>query len=213
MSALSFDSAFTACPLVAILRGVRPDEVEAIGDVLVAAGVRLIEVPLNSPQPFDSIARLVRRLAGQALVGAGTVTDVAEVAELARIGAELVVSPHTDVAVIRATRAAGMISLPGILSPSEAFAALKAGAHGLKLFPMEMIGASGVKAMRAVLPKGTRLIAVGGVDVAEIPALRRAGCDGFGLGSALYKPGASAETVALAAARFMAALGPGAGKA
>ena len=202
-----FDAAFAACPLVAILRGVRPDEVEAIGEALVAAGFRLIEVPLNSPQPFDSIARLARRLDGRALVGAGTVTDVAEVAQLARIGAALVVSPHTDPEVIGATRAAGMISLPGILSPSEAFAALKAGAHGLKLFPMEMIGASGVKAMRAVLPRGVRLIAVGGVGVAEMPALRAAGCDGFGLGSALYKPGASVTEVAATAGRFVAALG------
>jgi len=209
MSALEarFAAEFSACPLVAILRGVKPDEVEAIGEALVEAGFRLIEVPLNSPEPFDSIARLARRLGSRALVGAGTVSDAAEVAELKRIGAHLVVSPHSDVEVIRATRAAGLLSVPGILSPSEAFAALKAGASALKLFPMEMIGASGVKAMRAVLPRGVRLIAVGGVEPASLAGLRAVGCDGFGLGSALYRPGAGAPQVRAAAERFIAALG------
>jgi 2-dehydro-3-deoxyphosphogalactonate aldolase len=204
--AARFDAAFAAMPLVAILRGVKPEEVEPIAEGLVAAGIRLIEVPLNSPDPFASIARLVRRMEGRALVGAGTVTRVAEVAELARIGAELVVSPHTDVAVVGAACTAGLIAIPGAATPSECFAALGAGAHAVKLFPMEMIGAAGVKAMRAVLPKTARLIAVGGVDPAAIPALTKAGCDGFGLGSALYKPGMEAAAVAAAAAAFVAAL-------
>lgn len=202
-----FEAAFAACPLIAILRGITPAEAEGVGEVLVAAGFRLIEVPLNSPDPFSSIARLQRKFGAQALIGAGTVTDVAEVAELVRLGAPLVVSPHADAEVIRAARAAGLVSLPGVLSATEAFVALRAGADALKLFPMEMIGADGVKALKAVLPRGTRLIAVGGVTAATIPGLRAAGCAGFGLGGALYKPGLSAAQVGEAARAMVAALG------
>lgn len=197
-----FDAAFASCPLVAILRGVRPDEVVAVAEVLFDRGFRLIEVPLNSPSPFDSIDRLVKAFRGRAMIGAGTVTARAEVEELARIGAEMVISPHTDLDVIKATVQEGLISLPGVLSPSEAFSALAAGAHALKLFPMEIIGANGVKALTAVLPKATRLIGVGGISADNIPALRAAGCAGFGLGSTLYKPGASLEQIDASAERI-----------
>jgi 2-dehydro-3-deoxyphosphogalactonate aldolase len=198
-----FDAAFNACPLVAILRGVHPDEVVAVAGVLFDRGFRLIEVPLNSPSPFDSIAHLVKAFRGRAMIGAGTVTAQAEVEELARIGAEMVISPHTNLDVVNATIKAGLISLPGVLSPSEAFSALAAGAHALKLFPMEIIGANGVKALTAVLPKGTRLIGVGGISADNIPAFRAAGCAGFGLGSTLYKPGMSLEQIDASAQRIM----------
>lgn len=201
-----FDAAFAACPLVAILRGVKPDEVEAIAEVLVDAGFRIIEVPLNSPDPFDSIARLVARFGANAVIGAGTVTQAGEVAELARIGATIAISPHTDPEVIRATRAAGLVSVPGALSASEAFAAVGAGANALKLFPMEMIGPRGVGALRAVLPKSLRLIAVGGVGAPDFATLRQAGCAGFGLGGSLYKPGMTPDLVARTAAEAFAAL-------
>ncbi len=201
-----FDATFAACPLVAILRGLAPAEAEAVGEVLVAAGIRLIEVPLNSPKPFDSIARLVKRFGDTALIGAGTVMEEGEITELSRIGAALAVSPHADIGLIRAARAAGLISLPGILSPTEAFGAIRAGAHALKLFPMEMIGAAGVKAMRAVLPRAMRLIAVGGVGPANMAALRVAGCNGFGLGSSLYKPGMAIGDIRAAAVQSVAAL-------
>lgn len=202
-----FDAAFAACPLVAILRGITPAEADAVGDRLVEAGFRLIEVPLNSPDPFDSIARLLRRHGDRALIGAGTVTDPAEVAELHRLGAHLVVSPHTDPAVIAASVRAGLIAMPGAMTPSECFAAVRAGASAVKLFPMEVLGSAGVKALRAVLPKSLRLIGVGGVDEANMPTLRAAGCNGFGIGGALYKPGMSAAAVDEAARRFIAALG------
>ncbi|OYU47742.1 MAG: 2-dehydro-3-deoxy-6-phosphogalactonate aldolase [Rhizobiales bacterium PAR1] len=201
-----FETAFAAAPLVAILRGLEPQRAEAIGDILVAAGIRIIEVPLNSPDPFDSIARLVKRFGDRALIGAGTVMEEADIAELKRIGAGLAVSPHADVALIRAARAAGLVSLPGILSSTEAFAAIRAGANGLKLFPMEMIGASGVKAMRAVLPKGLKLIAVGGVGPANMRNLQTAGCDGFGLGSSLFKPGMALEAIRASAEASIAAV-------
>lgn len=200
-----FDTAFAACPLIAILRGVRPDEAVPIGEALVAVGFRLIEVPLNSPDPFESIARLIARFGQDAVIGAGTVTRPSEVSELARIGASMVISPHTDLAVIGASVEAGLVSLPGCMSPSEAFAALGAGAHALKLFPMEVIGPGGVKAMRAVLPQATRLIAVGGIDTTTIPPLRAAGCAGFGIGSTLYKPGMSAAEVGERAAALLLA--------
>ncbi|MGL4637303.1 MAG: 2-dehydro-3-deoxy-6-phosphogalactonate aldolase [Beijerinckiaceae bacterium] len=201
-----FDAAFKALPLVAILRGLPPADAESVGDILVRAGFRIIEVPLNSPDPFDSIARLMRRFGDQTVVGAGTVTTEAEVAELKRIGAHIAISPHADVDVIRATRAAGLVSAPGFATPTEAFAAIRAGANALKLFPMEMIGHSGVKAMRAVLPAGLRLIAVGGVGPENMASLRAAGCNGFGLGGSLYKPGMSTEALETNAKAAVAAV-------
>lgn len=199
-----FEAAFTKMPLIAILRGITPPEAEAVAEVLIDAGFTLIEVPLNSPQPFDSIERIIRTAAGRALVGAGTVTETSQVLELKRIGAEMVISPHTDLDVVRATVSAGMLSFPGCMTPSECFAAIRNGACALKLFPTEVIGPSGVKAMRAVLPKDIRLIAVGGVSPQTIPTLRDAGCNGFGIGSALYKPGMTPADVAGAAKAFVA---------
>lgn len=198
-------AAMARCPLVAILRGVRPEEVEAIGRVLIDAGFSLIEVPLNSPDPFDSIARLAR-LEG-ALVGAGTILDPAEVEKLAAAGGVLAVSPHCDPAVIAETKRLGLISIPGIGTPTEAFAALKAGADALKLFPAEGASPTMLKAMRAVLPKETAVLPVGGIAPDTMGPWRAAGAAGFGLGSGLYKPGDSAEAVAAQARKFIAALG------
>lgn len=205
MSDLSLRDALAACPIVAILRGVRPDEVEEIADALYAAGVRVIEVPLNSPQPFESIARLVERFRGRALIGAGTVMSPADVARLADIGARLVVMPHCDPAVIRAAKDHGLLVAPGVFTPTEAFAALAAGADALKLFPAEAIPPKIVKAMRAVLPKQTLALAVGGVNVENMGDYARAGCDGFGIGTSLYAPGRSAEDVGRAARAMVSA--------
>ena len=202
----TFRTLFEACPLVAIIRGVEPDEVEAIGEALVRAGIRIVEVPLNSPRPLESIARLAKRLAGRALVGAGTVLRAAEVAEVEAAGGGLVVSPSTDPAVIRATVAAGLVSAPGYFTPSEAFTAIEAGANALKLFPAEAAPPAVVKAQRAVLPRAVPLIVVGGVGPDKMAAYRAAGADGFGLGSALYQPGMGAAEVARRAAEFVAAL-------
>lgn len=205
-NAARFDQAFDACGLIAILRGVRSEEVVAIADALFATGLKIIEVPLNSPDPFDSIARLSRHMGDKAVIGAGTVRTPEEVGALARAGGRIAVSPHCDPDVIRASLDHGLVPLPGVLSPTEAFAAEKAGARAVKLFPMEIIGAAGVKAMRAVLPKSLRLIAVGGVDAGNIAALAAAGCDGFGLGGSLYKPGDGPEKVAASARSIVAAL-------
>ena len=202
----TFRALFEACPLVAIIRGVEPTEVEAIGDALVEAGIRIIEVPLNSPRPFESIARLARRLSGRALVGAGTVLRVEQVAEVAAAGGGIIVSPNSDQDVIRATVRAGLVSSPGYFTPSEAFMALAAGAHALKLFPAEAAPPAVVKAQRAVLPPAVPLIVVGGVTPDKMAAYRAAGADGFGLGSGLYKPGMDASEVAARAADFVAAL-------
>jgi 2-dehydro-3-deoxyphosphogalactonate aldolase len=189
------------CPLVAIIRGVTPGEVEEIGEAIWGAGIRIIEVPLNSPDPLDSIARLARRFEGRALIGAGTVLDTAQVADVAAAGGRLIVSPSTDLAVIAASAAAGLVSMPGYFTPSEAFAALKAGATGLKLFPAEGASPAVVKAQRAVLPKDVPLFVVGGVAPDTMRPWLDAGANGFGLGSGLYAPGRSAaETAARARA-------------
>ncbi len=205
-----FHAALLACPLVAILRGLRPDEAEAIGTALIEAGIRIIEVPLNSPEPFASITRLAEIAGDTVLVGAGTVLDTEAVARVAAAGGELVVSPATDIAVIGAAVAAGMVALPGFLTPGEAFAALAAGAHGLKYFPAEAGSPAALKAMRAVLPRGTLLLPVGGITPESIPAWRDAGADGFGIGGGLFKPGMTANDVAAGAALFVAAAAPGA---
>jgi 2-dehydro-3-deoxyphosphogalactonate aldolase len=193
-------------PLVAILRGLTPDESLDIGEAIVAAGVTVIEVPLNSPKPFASIERLARALEGRALVGAGTVLTAADVDAVADAGGALVVSPNTDPRVIRRTKERSMASLPGFLTPTEAFVAIEAGADALKLFPAEMAPPPIVKAMRAVLPKGTRLLVVGGVTSQTIPPYLAAGIDGFGVGSELYKPGRDADDVGLRAASLVAAV-------
>lgn len=198
-------------PLVAILRGVRPDEVEAIGAALVAAGIGVIEVPLNSPEPFDSIARLVRGFGDRALIGAGTVMRVADVDRLAEAGGQLVVTPHAAPELVRAAKAHGMQAAPGFFTPAEAFALLDAGADALKLFPAEAASPAVLRALRAVLPPGTAVLPVGGMDAGSIPAWREAGAAGFGIGSALYKPGDDAAAVAAKAASLMRALVPALG--
>lgn len=202
----AFDAAFTRCPLIAILRGVKPDEVEGIGEALVDAGFTLIEVPLNSPQPFDSIGRLAKRLGDRAVIGAGTVLRVADVAGVRDVGGTMIISPNANLDVIRASAADGLVSLPGIATPTEAFAALDAGATALKLFPAEAASPAVLKAMRAVLPSATRVLPVGGIAPDNMGPWREAGAPGFGLGSALYKPGLSAADVGANARAFVAAL-------
>lgn len=195
------------CPLVAIIRGVTPDEVEAIGEAIHQAGIRIIEVPLNSPRPLDSIGRLARSLGERALIGAGTVLDAADVARIRDVGGRLIVSPNTDTEVIAATAQAGMVSSPGFFTPSEAFEALKAGATGLKLFPAEAVTPAFVKAQRAVLPKDVPLLVVGGVKPDNMHPWLDAGANGFGLGSGLYKPGQSPDEVAAQARAYVQGLG------
>ncbi|VXC52744.1 2-dehydro-3-deoxy-6-phosphogalactonate aldolase [Sphingomonas sp. 8AM] len=201
-----FDAAFTAAPLVAILRGLTPAEAPAVGDALVDAGFTLIEVPLNSPDPFDSIKLLVERVGDRALIGAGTVLTVEDVARLQDVGGTLIVSPNTNTDVIAATAARGMISMPGYFTASEGFAALAAGATALKLFPADGTTPGYLKAQRAVLPKTTRMLAVGGIVPENVAEWRAAGADGFGLGSNLYRPGKSADAVAAEARRYLSAL-------
>jgi 2-dehydro-3-deoxyphosphogalactonate aldolase len=208
MDALAFfEKCFAACPLVAIIRGVKPDEAEAIGGALVEAGIRIIEVPLNSPQPLDSIARLAGRFGDDALIGAGTVLSLADVARVADAGGRLIVSPNTDAEVIRASVAAGLVSAPGYFTPTEAFTAIAAGASAIKLFPAEAASPIVVKAQRAVIPRSVPLLVVGGLTPDKMAAYFEAGADGFGLGGALYRPGQDAAQVSAQARGFVAALG------
>jgi 2-dehydro-3-deoxyphosphogalactonate aldolase len=202
----AFDAAFARCPLIAILRGVKPDEVEAVGEALVEAGFSLIEVPLNSPDPLDSIGRLADRMKGRAVIGAGTVLTTADVAAVADAGGTMIISPNTNVDVIAASARAGLVSLPGFATPSEAFAALGAGATALKLFPAEAASPAVLKAFGAVVPVGTRLLPVGGIAPETMAPWLAAGAAGFGLGSALYRPGLSANEVGDRARAFIAAL-------
>lgn len=199
-----FDSLFQRLPLVAILRGLTPAEAPAIGEALASAGFGLLEVPLNSPDPLQSISTLAKAFP-QALVGAGTVLNVQQVREVHAAGGRLIVSPNTNPAVIREAVALGMVCLPGFATPSEAFAALEAGAHALKLFPAEAASPAVAKALLAVLPRGQRLLPVGGISPQNMGPWRDAGATGFGIGSALYKPGKSAEAVGRDAAAFAAA--------
>ena len=204
-----FREFLSECPLVAILRGIRPDESEAIGDALFEGGIRIIEVPLNSPDPLASIARLSARFGERALIGAGTVLRVAEVAAVRAAGGRLIVSPSTDPQVIAATSAAGMASCPGFFTPSEGFAAIAAGAHALKLFPAEAASPAMLKAQRAVLPPDIPLLVVGGVSPDSMASWLGAGANGFGLGSGIYTPGQSpAETVVKARAYAIALARP-----
>lgn len=199
-----FSAALAALPLVAILRGLRPEEAAGVGTALVDAGFRLIEVPLNSPQPLQSIATLASQLP-QALVGAGTVLTVKDVGEVHAAGGQLIVSPNFNPAVVREAVRLGMVCLPGVLSASEAFAALEAGAAGLKLFPAEMIPPAAVKALRAVIAADVALLPVGGISTGNMAAYRAAGASGFGIGSALFKPGLDAAQVGSNAHDFAAA--------
>jgi 2-dehydro-3-deoxyphosphogalactonate aldolase len=198
-----FVAAFAKLPLVAILRGLKPAEAPAIGEALTGAGFGLLEVPLNSPQPMVSIALLAKNHP-TALVGAGTVLTAEQVRDVHAAGGQLVVSPNFNAEVVKEAVKLGMICLPGIATPTEAFGALAAGAHGLKLFPAEMASPAVVKAMKAVLPAGTLMLPVGGITPANMADWRAAGADGFGIGSALYKPGKSAAAVREDAMLFIA---------
>lgn len=180
------------CPLIAITRGVQPDEAEAIGDAIREAGIRIIEVPLNSPEPLKSIELLARRFGDEVLVGAGTVLQAEQVDEVQNAGGRIIVSPDTNVDVIAVSAAAGLVSSPGYFTPTEAFAAISAGAHGLKLFPAEGASPKVLQAQLAVIPKDIPVLAVGGISPDNMQPWLEAGAAGFGLGSGLYKPGQSA---------------------
>lgn len=192
-------------PIIAILRGVQPAEAVAISGVILAAGIDKIEVPLNSPSPLESISAIAEAYGNRALIGAGTVLTAVQVQQVKAAGGQLVVSPNCDPAVIAATIAAGMQSWPGIFTTSEAFTALQAGATGLKLFPSDVAGPKGLKAMRAILPVGTQVYTVGGAGPENFAEWVAASADGFGLGSAIYKPGDTPETVATKAQAIVAA--------
>lgn len=195
------------CPLVAIIRGVTPDEADAIGQAIFDGGIRIIEVPLNSPEPLDSIERLAAKFGDRALIGGGTVLRWSEVHEIKTAGGRLIVSPNTNVEVIAETVKSRLVSCPGYFTPSEAFAALAAGASGLKFFPAEGASPAVLKAQRAVLPRDLPVIVVGGVQPDMMQPWIEAGATGFGLGSGLYKPGRSAEETAQRAQAYLAALG------
>lgn len=203
---ITLDAAFARCPLVAILRGIKPTEAEAVGMLLVEAGFTLIEVPLNSPEPLQSIATLQRLFGDRALIGAGTVMATDEVRAIKAAGGRLIVSPHCDPALIAASKAAGLASIPGVATPSEAFSALKVGADALKAFPAEGIPPAVIKSWLAVLPKGTRVLPVGGIDAGNMAAYWSAGARGFGLGSSLYKPGDTIAETGAKAAQLQAAM-------
>jgi 2-dehydro-3-deoxyphosphogalactonate aldolase len=201
-----FTDYLAECPIIAILRGVEPGEVVSIGRALIDAGVRIIEIPLNSPEPFESIKRLAIEAGDAALIGAGTVLNVADVERVRQVGGQLVVSPNTNPGVIAATVAAKMVSVPGYFTPTEAFAAIHAGAHAIKLFPAEAASPAVVKAQRAVLPPNIPLLVVGGVQVRDIGSWLSAGASGFGLGGAIYRPGQTAQQVHDQAMAFIDAL-------
>jgi 2-dehydro-3-deoxyphosphogalactonate aldolase len=207
MSAVEdFRRYFAECPLIAIIRGVTPADARETANALFEAGIRIIEVPLNSPQPLESIRIIAHEFGDRALIGAGTVLDPANVAKVADAGGRLIVSPNTGTAVIEATVAAGLVSSPGYFTPSEAFAAIGAGAHSIKLFPAEGASPAVVKAQRAVLPKDIPLIVVGGVTPQSIPDWQAAGADGFGLGGGLYQPGQDTQTTLAKAQAYAAAV-------
>ena len=203
---IDLKTALARCPLVAILRGIKPEEVAPVGAALIDAGFAIIEVPLNSPDPLTSIARLAHQFGDLALIGAGTVLTPTEVNDVNAAGGRLIVMPHADTEVIRAAKAARMAALPGFQTPTEAFAAFHAGADGLKLFPAEAATPAILKAMKAVLPPELPILPVGGITPERMDAYFQVGASGFGLGSALYKPGDTADQVAAAARKFIAAL-------
>lgn len=205
-AALRLHAALAEMPLVAVLRGITPSEVAAVGQALWAAGFRVMEVTLNSPEPFDSIARLRAAVPQAAVVGAGTVLQADEVAKVKAAGGELIVAPDFCVAVAQATQTQGLAYLPGVVTPSEAFAALRAGAHGLKFFPSDMVPPEAIKALRAVLPPNSWTLAVGGITPNKMAAYLQAGASGFGTGSNLYAPGRAVADVAERAAGLVRAL-------
>jgi 2-dehydro-3-deoxyphosphogalactonate aldolase len=191
------------CPLVAILRGIRPEEVVPVVVALEARGFAIVEVPLNSPDPFASIAALARDFGDRMLIGAGTVMTEGQVAEVAAAGGRLIVTPHADAAVVRAAKTRGLWAVPGFFTPAEAFSMLAAGADALKLFPAEGASPAMLRAMRAVLPSGTMVLPVGGIDASNMAAWFAAGAVGFGIGSAIYKPGDTPEIVSAKALALM----------
>ena len=201
-----FDRYFNQCPMIAIIRGVTPGEAVETGRALIDGGIRIIEVPLNSPDPMASISALADAFGDEALIGAGTVLTTKDAEQVRHAGGKIIVSPNMNPAVIRATVEAGMVSSPGIFTPSEAFAALDAGAHTLKLFPAEAATPKVMKAMRAVLPKDVPFLVVGGVTPESVPGWMDAGADGFGLGGGLYKPGQSVEETLAKARAYVEAL-------
>jgi len=194
------------CRLIAILRGIRAEEAVAVASVLEACGVAIIEVPMNSPDPLASITTLARQFGDRLLIGAGTVMTEAQVAEVARAGGRLIVTPHADTLITRAAKQHGLLAVPGFFTPAEAFSMLAAGADALKLFPAEVGGPQMLRALRAVLAAGTPVFPVGGVDASNLLAWRAAGAAGFGIGSAIYRPGDSPATVRAKAAALITAL-------
>ena len=194
----------TPLPLIAVLRGISPAEVSAIGAALTDQGFRILEVPLNSPQPFESITRLSREFGERCLTGAGTVLDVADVARVANAGGRLIVMPHGDVAIVREAKRLGLVCVPGVATLTEAFAALDAGADGLKMFPAEQLSPAVLKAWRAVLPPEVLVFPVGGIRPDNMATYWAVGANGFGTGSNLYKPGASADSVREVASAYAA---------
>jgi 2-dehydro-3-deoxyphosphogalactonate aldolase len=194
------------CPLVAILRGVQPGEVESICAALERAGVSIVEVPLNSPSPLESISILSRSFGDRMLIGAGTLTAPSQVEQVASAGGRLIVTPHADTAIVRTAKQAGLFAFPGFFNPTEAFALLEAGADAIKLFPAEVLGPPMLKALRAVLPTSTIVIPVGGVDVNHVAPWMAAGALGLGVGSSIYKPGDDAKAVEAKAKALVAAV-------
>lgn len=204
MNKINLRSYLRPLPLIAVLRGITPAEIDAVGAALIDNGFRIVEVPLNSPEPFDSIARLEQRFGERCLTGAGTVIKVADVARVAAAGGKLIVMPHGDVEIVREAKRLGMLCVPGVATPTEAFAALDAGADGLKMFPAEQLSPAALKAWRAVLPKDALVFPVGGIRPDNMTAYWEVGANGFGTGSNLYAPGATADAVREAAARYAA---------
>jgi 2-dehydro-3-deoxyphosphogalactonate aldolase len=200
---MDLSSFLARCPLVAILRGIRPEEAVPVTATLEAAGFAIVEVPLNSPGPLASITALAREFGERMLIGAGTVMTEAQVSQIAAAGGKLIVTPHADAAVVRAAKRSGLLAVPGFFTPAEAFAMLAAGADALKLFPAEGASPAMLRAMRAVLPSGTIVLPVGGIDASNMAAWRAAGAAGFGIGSAVYKPG---DTPAIVSAKALALL-------
>ncbi|AHM03054.1 2-dehydro-3-deoxyphosphogalactonate aldolase [Roseibacterium elongatum DSM 19469] len=195
----------TSRSIIAVLRGITPDEAVAVAEVLLEAGIDRIEVPLNSPRPLDSISAMAQAMGDHVLVGAGTVTATDEVREVADAGGRLVLSPHLDPAIVAETKRLGLQSWPGVFTPTEAFRALACGADGLKLFPADHLGPSALAALRVVLPKRTRIFAFGGAGASNFAAWLAAGADGFGVGGALFSPGLPAAEVAERARHVVAA--------
>ena len=196
----------TQCPLIAILRGVTPDEVTAVGEALARERIVIVEVPLNSPQPVDSIGRLARAFGDRLLIGAGTVMTTAQVGEIAAAGGKLIVTPHADATIVRAAKQQGLLTVPGCFTPTEAFTMLAAGADALKLFPAEAASPAVLRALQAVLPTNAAILPVGGIDAANIAGWREAGAAGFGIGSAIYRPGDSPAVVAAKARGLVSAV-------